>query len=87
MKFKKILFIYFFFYICFTVNSFKLNLRSGTALLNSNNLMDFKDSTNNIKPSKVSVLEDVIQAKPTAIISKSNENTRFKEKESLERSI
>lgn len=69
---------------CLTV---KFNLRSHNSHKNGNNMMDFKDATNNDNPTRVTTLEDVIIAKPTTILAKSNENTRFKERESLERCI
>ena len=89
MKFGKILSFYLFIYIFIQVSSLKLNLRSNNNLAtanNMNNMIDFKDTTNNVQTGKVPVLESVIQAKPTSIISKTNGNTRFKEAESLERS-
>ena len=84
MKFCKILFVYLFIYLSTTAYSAKLNLRN--AVHNGNNMLEFKDTTNNIQPTKTGVLEDVIQSKATSIIAKSDENVRFKEREALERS-
>lgn len=84
MKFGKILSLYLFFFICFSANSAKVNLRAHNHVQNSNNMMDFKDTSNNIQPSTDKKMEDIIHAKSTTVISKSNENTRFKESESLE---
>jgi uncharacterized protein (UPF0216 family) len=86
MKFIQILSTCLIFNIFVLTLSLRVNLRAGNHVHNANNMLDFQDSANNALPSKKSVLEDVIQAKPTSIVSKSNENTRFKERETLDRS-
>ena len=85
MKFTKILSLYLFFFICLTANSSNINLRARHHLKNSNTI-DFKDTPNGNKPSKNKIMESIIKAKSTSVIAKSNENTRFKEQESLENS-
>ena len=87
MKFGKILCLFVFLSISSLSLCIKHHLRADASNLVSNNMLEFKDSTNNnAESTKVLVMEDVIKAKPTSIISKSGADTRFKERESMERS-
>ena len=84
MKFKMIVSLYLLYFIVNSANSANTNLRSSHQLRNSNLMADFKDSVNDNQPINPKLLEDVVYAKSTKIIAKSNDNTRFKESESLE---